>query len=143
MSYLDAEMERVMREHEKSMRDLGKMQQEMADLSVEMTSANGTITVTVDARGGLTGLRLHGDRHRQLPGTELSAQIMAAITAARAEAEKKVADLMPASPVPGLDMSEMMKPDFDWASMLPKMMGDTDLGESGLRPGFKADGKVT
>jgi DNA-binding protein YbaB len=143
MSYLDDEMERVMREHENSMRDLGKMQQEMADLSVEMTSANGTITVTMDARGGVTGLRLHGDRHRQLPGTELSAQIMAAITAARAEVEKKVTALMPESQVGGLDMSEMMKPDFDWASMLPKMMGDIESTTQGLRPGFKADGKVT
>ncbi len=142
MSYLDDEMERVMRDHEKQMKDLGVMQSEIAKLTVEMTSANGAVSATVDSRGGLTALRLHGDRHRQLPGTELSAQIMAVVAAARAKAEEKVLALMPESTMPGLDMAEMMKPDFDWSSMLPTMFGGLDPAKKAARPTPRTDGKV-
>jgi DNA-binding protein YbaB len=131
MSILDDgdDLDRLQRDYDQQMAQLTTMNQKMAELKVEVTSPNGVVSVAVGSRGELTSLRLHGDKHRNMPGTELAALILKTITAAQAKLQEQITTLMPSSLIPGMDLTAMTKPDFDWSTM----MGDLGKGLGGAR----------
>lgn len=70
-----------------------RMSEQVAALTSTATGNDGAIKVTVAGSGVVTGLELD-DRVRQLPGRELSAQIMRVIGLAQAGLNAKVADVV-------------------------------------------------
>ena len=90
-----------------------EFQRKLNELTEAATSTDGSVTVNVGGQGQLVGVTFHGDRHRDLKGSELGELILATARKAREAALRKVKDLVPTSAVPGLDLGRLFEPNAD------------------------------
>lgn len=66
---------------------------DLAKMSVTASSPDGVVTVTVDASGLLTALRIE-DRGTPLPGKEVAASVLATLKRAQADLPDRAADVL-------------------------------------------------
>ena len=104
-------------------------QRKLTELSVEATSPDGSVAVTVGGQGQLVGVKFHGDRHRDLSASELGDLVVATAGKAREKALGKVKDLMRGLTGPDLDLSGMLDPGADMTELIGSI---TDHIESAL-----------
>ncbi|GLY28856.1 YbaB/EbfC family nucleoid-associated protein [Kineosporia sp. NBRC 101731] len=80
--------------------DLTRLQEDLAHLAhqleistIDVSSDDGSITVTISLHGSITGLRFADERHRELSGTELAVHLLRVLTRAREEAMTRAGEL--------------------------------------------------
>ncbi|GDY30061.1 YbaB/EbfC family nucleoid-associated protein [Gandjariella thermophila] len=70
-----------------------EMQAEVSRVSATESSPDGVVTVTVDANGALTDLRIT-DRVREMSGTQVAAAVLGAMRRAQSRLPDRVAEVM-------------------------------------------------
>ncbi|MFB9429588.1 YbaB/EbfC family nucleoid-associated protein [Streptoalloteichus tenebrarius] len=69
------------------------MQQQVSAISSTAASSDGTVRVTVDSSGAVTGLEI-SDRVRQMSGSEVAALVLSTMRRAQARITDQVAEVM-------------------------------------------------
>jgi len=73
-----------------------ELRAQAGQVSVAESSANGLVTVTIDASGNVTDLRIT-DRVRELSGAEVAAEVLLTMRRAQAKLPEKLAEVMAAT----------------------------------------------
>jgi DNA-binding protein YbaB len=71
-----------------------RAQEELRQASFSVRSKDRMVTATVDAQGELRDLKFHSDQYRSMASAELSKVLVEVVTAARRQAQAKVADTL-------------------------------------------------
>jgi len=89
----DPETAAALAEFTRQRDELAVTARDLESTTLEVSSADGAITVTMTLAGAVTGLRFAGDRHRELTGAELAAQLLGLLTRARQETGERAEEL--------------------------------------------------
>jgi DNA-binding protein YbaB len=113
-------------------RQLGSLQREMSAVSGSATSERRMLTVTVGARGELTGLTFNSREYEQLGPRELARVILETAAKARQDAHAKLAEkLGPAFSGAGLpagvNLADLMAGKVDPAAVMPMALSELDI----------------
>ncbi|GAB6898973.1 YbaB/EbfC family nucleoid-associated protein [Kineosporia succinea] len=80
--------------------DLTRLNEEVALLAhqletttIDVSSPDGSITVTTTLHGSVTGLRFADERHRERTGTQLAVDLLRVLTDAREQATARAAEV--------------------------------------------------
>lgn len=99
-----ARVDELLAEYRRSREQLAAAHQRLAQITASASSADGSVTATVGARGTLTGLDITDEAYRRYQPSELAEQILrataAATTAALTDASEVLAPALPADADP-------------------------------------------
>ncbi len=136
-------VEAAMRELREQQRRLQEVQNQLASEGVSVTSRDHMVTVTLDARGEVSGITFHSTKFRRMAPAELGSVITQTIRQARQRAMEQVIaayqDFLP-SPI---DLRKVLNGDFDLDQMISdavRMASEPIPGEKPTRP---SDAKET
>jgi DNA-binding protein YbaB len=105
-------------ELERSKAALTGLQTETLGHSTTVTSKNRDISVTVDGRGEVTGIKFHTRSFRIMPATELASLLVETIGEARRASLTRVAAAFESMLPAGLPLSQMMSGTVDVEAVL-------------------------
>jgi DNA-binding protein YbaB len=108
--------------------NLGRMQQQMTEVTATAVSEDETVKATVDYRGELTKVEINPRALRSVDSTTLGETIVATARAAAQEVRKKVQALVTPN-MPDVAGLSTMGGDFDFSKMFP----DDPMNMPGLR----------
>ncbi|NJC72021.1 YbaB/EbfC family nucleoid-associated protein [Planosporangium thailandense] len=94
-----------------------RMQQQLSTAAATVRSRDRMVSVTVDARGQVTGLRFHTDAYRRMEPAPLAALLMETIAKARGEVREQIRGYV--TPLLPRDTSfeQAVSGEIDWAKM--------------------------
>ncbi|GAA3719176.1 hypothetical protein GCM10022224_101280 [Nonomuraea antimicrobica] len=102
------DLDRLLRESERSIRELTSAIDELGTVTGQGESRSGTVKATVDARGRLDVLKL-GNRASRMDLDELTEEIVEAIRAAQDDQERRATELIPESLSMGISVEAMQR----------------------------------
>jgi DNA-binding protein YbaB len=99
MSSLQSQLDQLMADFERTTKAIEQTRRRLGESSYTKRSKNRMVSVTVDSKGDLTGLKFHNTAYRNMAPAELEQALLALITetrnAAHAEAQKSLSGFMP------------------------------------------------
>jgi len=113
--------------------NLGRMQQEMTELTATAQSEDEMVKATVDYRGELTKVEINPRAFRAVDSVTLGESIVATARAATRDVRRRVQELVTPS-MPDVAGLSRMGGDFDFSKMFPEDPMDMP-GLRDLRPG--------
>ena len=106
----------MMAELEKQRDDLARLQAGLASVSATATSPKRQVSVTVDARGGVTELKFLSQAYRSMSGTELASTIVATISDAQRQVRERLAEQAGQGGPPGATPADLANGTVDLQS---------------------------
>ncbi|MEV4110565.1 YbaB/EbfC family nucleoid-associated protein [Nonomuraea sp. NPDC049695] len=100
------DLDRVLRESERSLRELTGAMEQLGSVFGEGESRSGTVTARVDANGRLDHLKL-GARASRMELDELTEEILQAVRAAQDDQARKTMALIPVEPSLGISLEQI------------------------------------
>jgi DNA-binding protein YbaB len=116
---LRSSLEGLRHEYDKQFDDLRKMQHDMREINATARTRDGLVTVTVDARGHVTDIRLDPRVHDRLTPQRLARELMSTISQAMADASEQTQRLMAPFMPGGIPAESTLGEDFDVTDFLP------------------------
>ncbi|WP_238019665.1 YbaB/EbfC family nucleoid-associated protein [Dactylosporangium sp. AC04546] len=106
----------VMAEIGKQKASLSQLHDSIQEVTGSARSARRQVSVTVDARGDITGLTFHGNSYRNLAPAELADIIVTTIRQAQQSARTAVLESVSDSLPEGADVADIVSGRFDWGA---------------------------
>ncbi|GIF25616.1 DNA-binding protein YbaB [Actinoplanes tereljensis] len=125
-SPLHNQIEQAYAEMERQRLALEDVQSELAGTSTTVTSKNRALTVTVDARGAVTGIKFLTSGYRTMAGPELAALLVETMETARDEAMAKTVASFQSILPDSLPLRDMMEGRVDFDGILNDALKYTD-----------------
>ncbi|RZU53467.1 YbaB/EbfC DNA-binding family protein [Krasilnikovia cinnamomea] len=107
-------------------------QRRISALSATVTSAQGLVTVTVDARSEITSLTFNSQQYRRMAAAELAHVVLDTVKRARASVLQQMTEVMPAARLAGMALPDVLAGRVDIERMLPERL---EFGTPPLTPG--------
>jgi DNA-binding protein YbaB len=101
-------MEDLQRSHER----LTAVRKKLQRKPIKVTTTDGMISITLDARGDVTSIVFNTQKWRRMAPAELGSVLVEAITRARAEGRDQLAEAYRPFLPEGLDLQKMMSGEF-------------------------------
>ncbi len=133
-----AHIDELLAQYGKLRDNLGRMQQEMAELTATAQSPDESVKVTVDYRGELTKVELNPRSLRSLDSATIGETIVATARAAAQQVRQRVQELVTPNLPDGTRVAGMGA-EFDLSKVFPANPEDL-AGLLNLRPGPGATG---
>ncbi|MDJ1134913.1 YbaB/EbfC family nucleoid-associated protein [Streptomyces iconiensis] len=91
-----------------------RAQTDLSQASATVRSKDRVVEATVEAQGGLTGLKFLDNKHQNMTGPQLAASVMEAVQQGRAQMAHRVMDTFAPFTQPGPEGSVRRGLDLDW-----------------------------
>jgi len=115
-SGFEAAMNAMLADLKQQQEDLVRLQTGLTDVTGTATAPKQQLSVTVDAKGGLTEVKFHGNGFRKMAAEELASLIVETTREAQQDARRalrdRVGDVGPA----GADLGTLVDGEIDWSA---------------------------
>ena len=119
---LQNELEQAYAELERGRAAIEAIHRDLADTETERMSRNRALTVTVDSRGAVTGIKFNNNTYRAMAGAELAQLLLDTITAAREAAVTNTANRFKSVLPAGMPLQGMLNGTVDLDGMVRAAM---------------------
>lgn len=114
------ELERLHEEYRRTRAQFVEVGRKLRTLTSTVTSPDGLLTMTVGPQGDLTELKFNNEKYRDMRPKDLASLIQDTLRKAREGLASQIGEVMPASPFANASFDDLLKPDFDWSSLMPE-----------------------
>lgn len=121
-SSMEESINKSLAEFEERRAQIMELQREFQSAAVTSTSKDRTVEVTVDAQGGITGLRFLNTKYRTMPSAELAAVLMQTIGDARAQVAQQVLEAF--QPLSGKQLGGGGGGGLDWEQLFAPLRAE-------------------
>ena len=104
-------------------RKLEAMQAQITTTTTTVQAKDRLLSVTLDGRGDLTKLEIHGTRYRRLEPGELAVLIVETIATGRRQAIEKLGGMMGSQPLPGIEFADLASGRSSLTDVLDTFLG--------------------
>ena len=132
-SPMQNKIEQALADLERQKAAVGRLQQDLADAETTIAPKSRAISVTVDGRGELTGVRFPTTAYRTMAPAELGKLITDTIGEAREQARLKAAEIFAEVMPTGVPVLEMLKGPVDYNSVAARIRAAGDETGPGRR----------
>ncbi len=113
-----AQIDQALEKYREQLATFQRLRGEVGGIEATVTAPRQVVKVTVGAQGQLTELTFPTGAYRQLTPTELSSAVMTTIEAARAEVNRKTAELMAPTMPSGISAESVLTGKVDFRSLI-------------------------